>query len=173
MWRVGSWILASHNILQLKLNKIDLLLILYLVERVTNDIYSSNRAWEIRIYYCEEVTVSVSRSRLGWVYCANVSCHHIEVHNKMAPLYNGWLMTRAWAESLICPAWPGLNTHQATQIRALRLSSWLWTSPRDWSVNTNILSQDIKDPLETSQSHTFTWKFTKLYRLDSWDSWVE
>ena len=92
------------------------------------------------------------RVRSGWVYCANVSCHHIEVHNKMAPLYNGWLMTRARAESLICPAWPGLNTHQATEIRALGVSSWLWSSPRDRSVNTNILSQDIKDPLSTSQS---------------------
>ena len=105
------------------------------------------------------------RVRSGWVYCANVSCHHIEVHNKMAPLYNGWLMTRARAESLICPAWPGLNTHQATEIRALGVSSWLWSSPRDWSVNTNMLSQDIKDPLSTSQSHTFKrkvpWQLSK------------
>ena len=42
------------------------------------------------------------------VYCVNVSCHHIEVHNKMVPLYNGWLMT--WEpRAVICPALPGLN----------------------------------------------------------------
>ena len=48
--------------------------------------------------HCEDVAVSVyckhqprceGQGRTGSVYCVNVSCHHIEVHNKMAPLYNG------------------------------------------------------------------------------------